>query len=162
MKQFVLNLIKNNSRPVVELKNYNNLRALLDTGADFPIWVASEETLVQELGAKLVMSGAGFSGFGGKTTGNVYQLPMLCVGDLTFPYMHIMACKDLGHIPFQLILSASMFHDLIYEIDDKSHKLNIKVPDGESEIRNLKIIDKNGKVHVLCTGEKLSTNRMLN
>lgn len=40
--------------------------------------------------------------------------------------------------------------DLIYEVDDKHHKLNITVPDDESLIRNLRIVDKDGKIHVLC------------
>lgn len=35
-------------------------------------------------------------------------------------------------------------------IDDKNHKLNITLPQGESNVRNLKIEDKNGHLHVLC------------
>ncbi len=33
MKQFILHLVKEKSRPIVELKNWNNIYALLDTGA---------------------------------------------------------------------------------------------------------------------------------
>ena len=43
-----------------------------------------------------------------------------------------------------------MFHHLRYEIDDENHKFNVAVPDSESCVRNLKIQDKNGKLHVLC------------
>lgn len=42
-----------------------------------------------------------------------------------------------------------MFQNLIYEIDDNSHKLNITIPEGESEIRNIRIEDSQGKLHVL-------------
>lgn len=38
----------------------------------------------------------------------------------------------------------------MYEIDDKNHKLNVTIPDDESTIRNLKIEDSNGKLHILC------------
>lgn len=44
-----------------------------------------------------------------------------------------------------------MFHGLIYEIDDRNHKLNITIPDDENTVRNLKIEDANGRLHVLCT-----------
>lgn len=43
-----------------------------------------------------------------------------------------------------------MFQHLRYEIDDENHKFNVTIPDRESCIRNLKIQDKNGKLHVLC------------
>lgn len=52
-----------------------------------------------------------------------------------------------------MILSATMFRNLMYEIDDKNHKLNVTIPDGESEIRNLIIRDSNGKLHVLVQSE---------
>lgn len=57
---------------------------------------------------------------------------------------------------FQLILSATMFQNLIYEIDDKNHKLNVNIPDDENIVRNLRIIDSNGRLHVLCNAEESS------
>ena len=84
------------------------------------------------------------------TKGNLYELPSILIGDLIFPNIHIVACKDLKTLPFQLILSATMFHNLIYEIDNKNHKLNVTVPDGESTVRNLRIEDSNGRLHILC------------
>lgn len=71
------------------------------------------------------------------------------VGELIFPNMHIIANDEL-ELSYNLILSATMFQHLIYEIDDKNHKLNITLPQGESNVRNLKIEDKNGHLHVLC------------
>lgn len=43
-----------------------------------------------------------------------------------------------------------MFHNLIYEIDSKNHKLNVTIPNNESTIRNLVIKDSDGRLHVLC------------
>lgn len=150
MKQFTLNLAKDTSRPIVMLKNWNNFRALLDTGAYFPIWTA-DESILKDLGGNCIRKGVLFGGFGGETKGNLYVLPSLLVGDLIFSNIHMIACNDLRDIPFQLILSATMFQNLIYEIDDKNHKLNINIPDDESHIRNLVIKDRNGRLHVFCT-----------
>jgi hypothetical protein len=44
-----------------------------------------------------------------------------------------------------------MFNNLIYEIDNKHHRLNITVPCDESISRNLTIRDENGHLRVLCS-----------
>ena len=69
----------------------------------------------------------------------------IVIGDLIFPNTHIIACKDLQDVPFQL-----MFQNLIYEIDDKNHRFNVTIPDDESNVRNLRIEDANGRLHLLC------------
>lgn len=53
---------------------------------------------------------------------------------------------------FNLILSATMFDGLIYQVDTVHHVLNIDVPDTESTVRNLRIVDKDGRQFVLCNG----------
>ena len=63
--------------------------------------------------------------------------------------MHIVANNELD-TSYNLILSATMFQKLIYEIDDKNHKFNVTIPEEESAIRNLKIEDSNGRLHILC------------
>lgn len=153
MKQFTLNLSKDMQRPVVILKNWNNFRALLDTGAYLPIWT-DDEKLLADLGGVCKKTGVPFGGFGGKTKGNLYVLPSVSVGELIFPSMHIIACNDLRETPFQMILSATMFDGLIYEINTKTHKLNITVPNDESNVRNLRIEDANGHLHVLCSSDE--------
>ena len=47
-----------------------------------------------------------------------------------------------------MIISATMFHNLEYTINDKSHTLTIRVPDDESDIRNavIKLPDKSFQV----------------
>lgn len=148
MKQFTLNMNKKYQRPIVELKTWHNFEALLDTGAYFPIWT-DDEHILDDLGGRLVKKDIFFGGFGGTARGCLYELESMTVGGLIFPNTHIIACRDLKDVPFQLILSATMFRGLIYEIDDKNHRLNITVPDKESTVRNLRIEDSEGRVHIL-------------
>lgn len=72
----------------------------------------------------------------------------LRVGDLIFPDMHIVANSDLN-TSYNLILSATMFNGLIYEIDTYYHKLNITVLNDSDLVRNLRVVNKDGKIHVL-------------
>ena len=146
MKQFMLRLDATQQRPVVLLKN--TLTALLDTGAYIPIWTDSEDILVSGLGGKLIKKDVPFTGFGGTAFGNLYQVT-LEIGDLIFPNMHIVANSELN-TSYNLILSATMFDGLIYEINTKTHSLNISVPDEETFVRNLRVVDSNGSIHILC------------
>lgn len=150
MKQMTLDLDKNQHRPIVML--HNGLKALLDTGALLPIWVGEELILINGLGGQLVKRNVSFFGFGGKAYGNLYKVTIQ-VGELLYPNMHIIACNE-WNASFHMILSATMFSNLIYEIDEYNHKFNVTVPDSESSIRHLKIVDKNGKIYVLCSSEK--------
>ncbi len=148
MRHFTLTLQEKTQRPVAHLRNFYGLDAMLDTGALFPIWVAGEQTLL-ELGGSLVKEKVEFGGFGGMTEGKLYKLPMMKVGNLIFPEFHIISCQI--RIPCQIILSATMFRNLIYEVDDFNHKFNVTIPDSQSEVRNLVIWDSNGILHIACT-----------
>ena len=147
MKQFTLSLKKNTQRPVAILNDFYDLEVMIDTGALFPVWV-EDETLLQELGGEVIAETVEFGGFGGKASGKLYKLPLLKVGSLTFPEFHIIACRM--ELPCYMIMSATMFRHLIYEIDDCNYRFNVTVPDKESEIRNLVIWDSEGKLHVAC------------
>ena len=118
MKQFTLRLDRKQQRPVVLLKNA--LTALVDTGAFIPVWTDDEEILENVLDAELVKEKVPFIGFGGIAFGNLYQVTIE-VGDLIFPNMHIVANNELD-TSYNLILSATMFQNLIYEIDDITFK----------------------------------------
>lgn len=148
MKQFMLNMNSRYQRPVIQLNSWHNFEALLDTGAFFPVWTADEKIL-NVLGGKCIKYDVAFGGFGGETSGNLYELNSMLIGSLVYPRIHIIACKDLKNVPFQLILSSTMFSGLIYEIDDKNHKLNVTIPDDESTVRNLTIKDSEGKLHIM-------------
>ena len=89
-----------------------------------------------------------FSGFGGSSEGKLYRLEMVQIGELFYPGLNIISCRI--DIPCFMILSATMFRSLIYEVDDYNHSLNFTIPDKESTVRNLKIWDSKGKLHVAC------------
>lgn len=149
MKQFMLKLDKNRQRPVVLLSN--GLTALLDTGAYIPVWTDVEDILVSDMGAELIKENVPLSGFGGSTYGNLYKVN-IDIGGIFYPNMHIIANNDIN-ASFNLILSATMFDGLIYQIDTVNHVLNVDVPDHESSVRNLRIEDKDGRQFVLCSGQ---------
>ncbi len=152
MRQMTLDLDKSQQRPVVMLEN--GLKALLDTGAYIPVWVGGESILSEGLGAELVKKHISFTGFGGTAYGNLYKITIQ-IGELLYPNMHIIASNDFD-VPFHIILSATMFSHLIYEIDEYNHKFNITVPDNESFVRSLRVVDKSGKLFVLCNSNENS------
>lgn len=146
--QLTLKLDANARRPVVKLDWFYGCRALLDTGALFPVWTAKGEAL-QQLGAKLVKEKITFSGFGGNAEGSLYRVDFQ-MGGLIFKDMPIVATnmKDLN---CQLILPATMFDKMIYEIDTINHVLNVDTKDNQL-VRILKISDDSGKISVYLAG----------
>lgn len=147
MKQYTLKLDNTRQRPVVILNN--GLTALLDTGAYIPVWTDDEDILTSEMGAELVQKDVPLSGFGGATFGNLYKVS-IDIGGILYPNMHIIVNNDIN-ATFNLILSATMFEGLIYQIDTVNHMLNVEIPDWESNVRNLKVVNEGGKVFVLCS-----------
>ncbi|MCR5486873.1 MAG: hypothetical protein K6F35_05010 [Lachnospiraceae bacterium] len=133
-------------RPVVVLDD--GLTGLLDTGAYLPVWVDDEDILTDIMGAELVQRDVEFTGFGGVASGNLYRATFK-VGKLIYPNMTIIANSELD-VPFNMILSASMFQHLRYEVDDENHKFNVTIPDKESNVRNLVVETRDGKIFVLC------------
>lgn len=146
MKQYTLKLDNTRQRPVVILNN--GLTALLDTGAYIPVWTDDEDILTSELGAELVRKDVTLSGFGGCTHGNLYKVN-IDIGGILYPNMHVIANNEIN-ATFNLILSATMFEGLIYQIDTVNHVLNIEVPDWESNVRNLRVVNEEGRFFVLC------------
>ena len=153
MKQFTLPLIKKAQRPTVRLERFFRLRAMLDTGAVLPVWIESEE-LLKSIGGVPVAKDLPFGGFGGMTTGTLYKIPLFRCGELMYPEFPIIAAHI--NLPCQMLLSATMFSGLIYEVDDCSHKFNVTIPGHESCVRKLTIEDRDGNLHILCTGENVA------
>ncbi|MBR2215748.1 MAG: hypothetical protein IJ849_08335 [Selenomonadaceae bacterium] len=147
MQQFTLPLRKTTQRPIVVLKHPRPMYAMLDTGAVFPIWVTNEERL-KNIGGVFDRADVPFGGFGGITTGDLYRIPTFCVGELVFPNFPVILSPR--KLPCQLLLSATMFSNLIYEIDDKNHRLNFTIPEGESLVRPLNVRIENGRLHIFC------------
>ncbi len=80
----------------------------------------------------------------------------LDIGGILYPSMHIIANNEIN-ATFNLILSATMFEGLIYQIDTVNHMLNIEIPDWESNVRNLRVVNENGKIFVLCNAAERSS-----
>ena len=154
MDEFTIRLSKKHQRPVLKVEAFDDMYALLDTGAIFPVWVEDEEILKNYYNAKLIIKGIKFSGFGGYTVGNVYKLECFKFGKLIYPGFHIVTSRE-NRYPFSMILSATMFRNLIYTIDDKNHILTVKIPDDESSVRNLIIKDSNGRINVLYNNKEI-------
>ena len=70
--------------------------------------------------------------------------------------MHIIANNEIN-ATFNLILSATMFEGLIYQIDTVNHMLNIEIPDWGSNVRNLRVVNEDGKIFVLCNAAGYSS-----
>ena len=150
MKQFTLHTKEFVQRPIIILDNFFFLDAMLDTGAVLPVWVEDEE-LLKAMGGVPIAFHQPFGGFGGTTTGTLYRIPIFRCGELIYPEFPIIAAQI--DLPCQMLLSATMFSGLIYEVDDCNHRFNVTIPDHESHVRKLTIEDKNGKLHILCVGE---------
>ena len=150
MQQMTLDLKPFDSRPIVKLENFFGIDALLDTGAFIPVWIR-EEKILQAIGGVKVRENAMFGGFGGKTTGNLYHIPTFTVGGLTFPNLPVVAARM--NLPCYMILSATMFSQLIYEINDFHHKLNITIPDGEPTVRVINDCVVNGRLKIVLAND---------
>ena len=147
MKQFTLPLDNETQRPITFLQNWYGLDAMIDTGSLFPVWV-DDEKFLSKLGAEVVIDHVECGGFGGSAEGRLYAISTFQFGELIYPNFHIIAHKM--ELPCQMILPATMFRKLRYEIDDENHAFNVTVPDYQSNVRNLVIKDSGGKLHVLC------------
>ena len=150
MKQITLELLANRKRPIVKMNSVLKFNALLDTGAVVPVWT-HDENFLKAIGGVKIRNRAAFKGFGGIVTGPLYHFPAFTVGELIFPHLPVIV--HLMEEPFHMLLSATMFSRLIYEIDDCHHKLNITVPDGESLIRNIIDRDDNGRLKIVLAND---------
>lgn len=127
-------------RPIATLNWFHDCRALIDTGALFPVWTKNEMLLVK-LGAKLERKCVTFSGFGGKTMGSLYRVNFI-PGSLQYVDMPIVA-KPMNELNCHMILSATMFENMIYSIDTINKYFSIDTTDNQL-VRILKISDEYG------------------
>ena len=145
-------LDQHSDRPILEIPNMSGLLALIDTGARFPVWTADTDSLLA-IGGTLVQKGVSYSGIGGKTSGDIYKLKTLVLGDnshgIIFPELPVVTNRDFEDAPFQIILSATMFRNLEYTINDKQHSFIIRIPDDEASVRNARININNDDFQVL-------------
>ena len=156
-QEIVLSLNKMTDRPITELEDFFGISVLVDTGARFPVWTGDEETLAAIGGIKYKQN-IDYSGVGGNTQGDLYRLPSFKLGSetngLVYPGLPVVTNKEFEDAPFQMILSATMFHNLEYTINDKLHTMTIKIPDDKSNIRNAVIKQPDESIQVLFVNEE--------
>lgn len=149
MRHIILNLLEGRNRPIAILPTFHDVYALIDTGAVFPVW-CDDESLLKEYGAKKIADSVPFGGFGGMTMGKLYSIPVFNLGGLIYPHMNIIVHEGFA-LTSPLILPATIFQNLIFEIDNKRHTLKITIPDDESNVRNFVIREENGYLRVFVS-----------
>ena len=147
--QLTLKLDENARRPVIKLNWFYGCRALLDTGALFPVWTGSD-TILCKLDAELIKEEVvSFGGFGGKAFGKLYKVNFL-FDKLMFIDMPIVVTQ-MQSLNCHIILPATMFDKMIYEIDTINHVLNIDTKDNQI-VRILKVLEDGGKLSAYLAG----------
>lgn len=146
--QLDISLDKSARRPIARLEWFSGCRALIDTGALFPVWTKSEFLLVK-LGGKLERNNISFSGFGGKTDGQLYRVNFNLNG-LQYIDMPVVV-KPMNDLNCHIILSATMFENMIYTIDTINKYMSIDTKDNQI-VRILKVSDEYGKLSVYLAG----------
>lgn len=162
--QMTIQLDKKARRPIAEIDWFEGCRALIDTGALFPIWNGIGADLEQSFNAKLQKRDVAFRGFGGEAKGDLYRVNFEMNG-LHYPNIPIIASEIEG-TNWNMLLSATMFDGMIYEIDTINKKLNIDTKDNQP-VRILRLSNDNNSISVYLAGtyktddEYLRKNRKL-
>lgn len=135
--------------PVFTLVYWHNIRALLDTGAYTPMWTYTESSL-RKIGGRPTYKTAPASGVAGSVECHQYVIPSVRIGPLAYKDLKVLYTDKFQREGFHLLLSATMFDGLIYEINRKKHILTLSIPEDESLDRVVRIRDSNGEYHNLC------------
>lgn len=143
--QLTIQLDTKARRPIANLDWFHGCRALIDTGALFPIWNGDGEMLESIFKAKLKKKDVSFGGFGGNAKGDLYRVNFELNG-LCYPYMPILA-SELKGTNWHMILPATMFDGMVYEIDTVNKKLNIDTKDNQP-VRILRLSDDKDNISV--------------
>lgn len=143
-----ISLDKSARRPIARLEWFSGCRALIDTGALFPVWTKSESLLIK-LGGRLVRNNVSFSGFGGKTDGQLYRVNFN-LNELQYINMPIVV-KPMNDLNCHIILSSTMFEGTIYTIDTINKCISIDTKDNQI-VRILKVSDEYGRLSVYLAG----------
>lgn len=157
--QITIQLDHRARRPIANINWFHGCRALIDTGALFPIWNGDGKSIEQGFDAKLLKRNVIFSGFGGKAKGDLYRVNFELNG-IYYIDMPIIASEIKG-TNWNMILSATMFDGMIYEIDAINKTLSINVKDNQP-VRILKLSDDNNNISVYLAGSYETENDYYN
>lgn len=126
-----VNLDASFDRPVIVLDDFfMGCSGLIDTGALFPIWTKGIDffkTVFPD--AILVKKDREFSGFGGKTKGDLYKIDFV-LKDFIYPQMPIIVCQN-DEIPGYFLFSATMFSKMDYSIKNSTKEFFLEPIDNQ-------------------------------
>lgn len=152
--QITIQLDREARRPIANLNWFRGCRALIDTGALFPIWNGDGKSLEEGFHARLLQRDVKFGGFGGKANGDLYRVHFELNG-LHYLDMPIIA-SEIKEANWNIILSATMFDGMTYEIDTINKQLNIDTKDNQP-VRILKLSEDNdNSISVYLAGTYVS------
>lgn len=140
LKEEIYNLDTKENSPVIVLPWFHNCRVLIDTGATLPMWLKSITPLKLK-GAVKENQTVNLNGVGGSSTGDLYRVNFE-IGNIHFKNLPIVH-KEISVADAYMILPATLFEGMIYEIDNISHRLKIKV-DDKAYYRDFRIKDESG------------------
>lgn len=136
----VYSLDTRENSPVIVLPWFNNCRVLIDTGATLPMWLKSVIPLKIK-GAIKENHMVNLNGVGGNSTGDLYRINF-DFGNIHFKNLPIVH-KEISVADAYMILPATLFEGMVYEIDNINHTFKVKV-DNKEYYRDFKIKDKRG------------------
>ena len=148
MKEFSLPLVEKYTRPVIKLYN---LPALIDTGAIIPVISIFPSIFEKYFESKLILENGTISGIGGDEFGAVYSLTNFKIGDLNFKDFEVFVPYE-PRLQFPILLGATLFHSMIYEIDTLNQKFTVRMNDDQPLNREFKIKKVKGNLYPQIDG----------
>ncbi len=148
MKEFSIPLMSDYTRPVIELYK---LPTLIDTGAIIPVISIFPSIFEKHFESKLILENGTISGIGGDERGAVYSLANFKIGDLIFKDFEVFVPYE-PRLKFPILLSANLFHGMIYEIDTINQKFTVRMTDEQSLNRECKIKKIRGQLYPQIDG----------
>lgn len=148
MKEFSLPLMGEYTRPTIKLYN---LPALIDTGAIIPVISIFPSIFEKYFESKIILENGHISGIGGDELGAVYSLANFQIGDLNFKDFEVFV-PHKPKLQFPILLSANLFHGMIYEVDTINKKFTVRMNDEHSLNREFKIKNLHGQLYPQIDG----------
>lgn len=138
-------------RPMMYIQTNSGKKiwALYDTGAYVPVWTSKESLFLQYFKNADFVCNTSVGWFGGETSGKVYKVTFR-LRDIVYPGLPVFIPDREQDASYSMILSATMFKGLDYNIDTRNHYLTVHIQTPSELVRNLTCHNKNGKLIVLA------------
>lgn len=144
MKEFSIPLMEKYTRPVIELYH---LPALIDTRSVIPIISLYPSMIEKVLDAKLILSDI----FLNCEKGAVYSVSEFKIGEIIFKDFEVFVSNE-PKFQFPFLLSITLFHGTIYEIDTINKKFVVRMKDEQNLMRECKIKEVRGQLYPQIDG----------